>query len=264
SGFRLASIWPLALVMVFFTFGLAFYNFIKGGACERGVGMLAFAFLFFFFQALVPSLTAWFARHSNQYVRLIWSIMLLVAIVCLVAGVIELLRCLGVGSGSGGGGSGPSGPSPGPGPIPGPGPSPRPEPGPGENPDFSEALSLLSNLINQYETAFNKFKTRCNDVLQTNYEFLNSGGYHGGSKPPVSAEQWQKVTDSLNELSDISNQINNLLSSITSHPKFSLIINKDNTLLVNLSSKYSALIKSMQEFYVNFMDRYRKGKPPTP
>ena len=134
SSFRLASIWPLALIMVFFTIGLVFYNFIKAGvgACQKALGLLTFAFLFFFFQSLVPGAAAWFARSSNAYLRLLWSIAILIAVFCIIWGIVELIRCLGIG-----GGKGPSPnpqpepqprPQPGPGPQPGPQPEPQPEP----------------------------------------------------------------------------------------------------------------------------------------
>ncbi|MBU0535381.1 MAG: hypothetical protein KKE20_00290 [Nanoarchaeota archaeon] len=163
SGFRLASIWPLALALVFITFGLAFYNFIKGGTCQKAVGLLSFAFLFYFFQGLVPQIAIWFLANPNTYVRFMWAVLHLMALIALVWGVIELLRCLGVGgggsSGGGGSGGGGSGGGSGPGTTRPSGPSapvntpsnrpdeqPRPAPQPGPRPPGTEPDQPRSRL----------------------------------------------------------------------------------------------------------------------
>src|SRR3989344_4682275 len=117
SGFRLANLWPLAIIIVLLTIGIAFYNFVKiGGTLNKGMTLLAFSFLFYFFQGLVPSLANWFNTHPSQWIRLIWALLNILAFFCLIWGVVELIKGLG-----GGPSPGPKGPAGGRGPPGGPG-----------------------------------------------------------------------------------------------------------------------------------------------
>lgn len=112
SGFRLANLWPLALAIVLLTFGIAFYNIIRGGPCSRATGMLSFAFLFFFFQSLIPGIDDWFTASGSEWLEMAWSLLNLAAVVFMVWGIIDLILCIARGGGSsgGGGGTGPAGP----------------------------------------------------------------------------------------------------------------------------------------------------------
>ena len=114
TGFRLGALWPLALMMALLAIGFTVYNYFKkvSGAQNRGFAMLGFAFLFFYFQSAAPGLAREFERNPNQYVRLIWALLNIIAIVCLVWGIIELVRGIanwGAGGAGGGGGAGGAG-----------------------------------------------------------------------------------------------------------------------------------------------------------
>ncbi|MCX6706876.1 MAG: hypothetical protein NT001_01920, partial [Candidatus Woesearchaeota archaeon] len=66
SGFRLGNFWPLALIIVLMTFSFAFYNFVRAiSNLNKGMVLLAFAFMFYFMQGMVPSLAAWFNGNPN-------------------------------------------------------------------------------------------------------------------------------------------------------------------------------------------------------
>jgi len=152
SGFRLANLWPLALIIVFVTFGIAFYNMLKGAPCSRGVGLLAFAFLFFFFQSLAPSLEGWFSANPNEYVRLIWSLLQVAGVFAIIWGIIELIRCMGSGGSAPGPTRTPSTPSQQvpqtqPGPQQTSQPGPQRARGPGEGPEIRPEQNVLQELI---------------------------------------------------------------------------------------------------------------------
>ncbi|MBD3313567.1 hypothetical protein GF345_03930 [Candidatus Woesearchaeota archaeon] len=109
TDFRLIQLWPLAMLMAVLAIGFAAYNYFKqiSGTQNRGFAMLGFAFLFYYFTAVVPALADYFRESENAYMQLIWAVLNLVAIVCLIWGIIDLFRGLigGAGGGSGGGSS---------------------------------------------------------------------------------------------------------------------------------------------------------------
>jgi hypothetical protein len=130
SGFRLGNFWPLAVIIILMTFAFTFYNFVKKiSDLNKGMTLLAFAFMFYFMQGMVPSLAAWFNNNPNEWIRLIWALLNIIALFCLIWGVVELIKGISGGdsgaSGGGSGGQGPRGPS---GPAGPGGPRPRTEP----------------------------------------------------------------------------------------------------------------------------------------
>ncbi len=94
TGFRLGSLWPLALLLVLITIGFWIYNYIKkiSGSQNKGFAMLAFGFLFFYMQSAAPQLAREFANSSNEYVRMIWALLNFAAIICLFWGLWELIK----------------------------------------------------------------------------------------------------------------------------------------------------------------------------
>lgn len=110
NGFRLLEVFgPIAIIVVVLLFMVGIYKFAKAlGAGGRGFAMLAFAFLFFYITAMMPSLTGWFANNSSEFIRLIWALLNILAIVFLIWGLIDVISSLaklgGGGAGAAGGG----------------------------------------------------------------------------------------------------------------------------------------------------------------
>lgn len=133
NNFKLVEkLGPLAIIIVCVLFLWGVYKFAQSlGAGGKAFAMLAFAFLFFYLCAMLPSLVDWFAKNPNENIRLIWAVLNLVALIFLVWGVISLFSSLG-GEGSKVApwqGPSPAEERPGREPRPRPGEEPRPEPG---------------------------------------------------------------------------------------------------------------------------------------
>lgn len=96
TGFRLGNFWPLALIMGILAIGFAVYGYFKkiSGTQNKGFAMLGFAFLFFYIQSVpgLKTLKDQFEKSPNEYVRLIWSVITIIAIVCIFWGLWELAR----------------------------------------------------------------------------------------------------------------------------------------------------------------------------
>ncbi|MCX8147289.1 MAG: hypothetical protein N3D84_02380, partial [Candidatus Woesearchaeota archaeon] len=100
SGFMLIKLWPLAMIIFFLAIAMAFYNFLKHITdISRAMALLSMAFLFYFFQALAPGFASWFSANPHSSIRLIWSLLNIVALVCLIWGVIDLFRSIFSGGG---------------------------------------------------------------------------------------------------------------------------------------------------------------------
>ena len=134
-----------------------------------------------------------------------------------------------------------------------------------ESPDFTRELNELENLLQQYENEFNnEFVPACNDVLQTHHDHVNSGGYYGPVLPDVSGAQWNRLIQSANRLAAIADRINQLFDQIRTNPNFRRITHVQNTRLVNLTARRTTLITNMQNFYLDFLNKYRNADPPAP
>ncbi|MCX6707132.1 MAG: hypothetical protein NT001_03245 [Candidatus Woesearchaeota archaeon] len=93
TGFRLGNFWPLALLMAILAIAFGVYGYFKkiSGTQNRGFAMLGFAFLFFYIQSAIPGLASQFANSTNDYVKLIWSVVTIIAIVCILWGIWKLI-----------------------------------------------------------------------------------------------------------------------------------------------------------------------------
>ncbi|MCX8147281.1 MAG: hypothetical protein N3D84_02340, partial [Candidatus Woesearchaeota archaeon] len=103
-GFKLGDLWPLAIIMALLAISFGFYGFIKkiSGSQNRAFALLGFTFLWYFLNTVAPKLIEWMKSHKN--LELVWNLLHIIALFCLIWGIIELLRSLfGVGGASAGG-----------------------------------------------------------------------------------------------------------------------------------------------------------------
>jgi len=135
---------------------------------------------------------------------------------------------------------------------------------PGGPPNFTPLLDQIAQLLNRYRLEFQIFRTACNAVLQTHYNYMNSGGYYAPTLPPVSAAQWQAVMDSLTRLNQLDQQINGLLNQIRTDPNFAQIIPGQRTRLITLTTDRANVVNTMQTFYLDFLNRYGTVRLPAP
>ena len=129
-------------------------------------------------------------------------------------------------------------------------------------PDFTRQLNEIQALLERYNNEFNIYVAACNDVLLTNHNFLSSIGSYGGPSPRPSADQLQRIFDSLHRLEDLASQIDRLIREISSHADFGRMRREQMRRYNDLTDTWRNYLNRTSTFRNDFITRYSNGDPP--